>query len=121
VVPAGGEDFVVVAEDPLGLAVERRLVELGLVRDGNSNAGERRQDQHQVNARQLQLALSDLSSNDAPRLLGTGLNEQKISRWSGFVYFLLYGPKVQQPNRGKPSLTRGGAKGTRTPNPLLAK
>ena len=32
--PAGGEDFVVVAEDPLGLAVEQRLVDLGLVRDG---------------------------------------------------------------------------------------
>jgi len=30
-VPAGGEDFVVVAEDPLRLAVEQRLVDLGLV------------------------------------------------------------------------------------------
>jgi hypothetical protein len=31
------------------------------------------------------------------------------------------GRKVQQPSKGKPTLTRGGAKGTRTPNPLLAK
>jgi hypothetical protein len=31
------------------------------------------------------------------------------------------GRKVPQPSRGKPSLTRGGAKGTRTPNPLLAR
>ena len=38
--PAGGEDFVVVAEDPLGLAVEQRLVDLGLVSDGNPHAGQ---------------------------------------------------------------------------------
>ena len=104
--PAGGEDFVVVAEDPLGLAVEQRLVDLGLARDGNPHAGrhragQRRQDQHQGDGRQLQLALSDLRSNEAPRLLGTGLNEQKISRGSRLLYFLLYGPKSTAAKQGQ--------------------
>jgi hypothetical protein len=35
--------------------------------------------------------------------------------------FCCTGRKVQQLSKGKCALTRGGAKGTRTPNPLLAK
>jgi hypothetical protein len=82
--PAGGEDFVVVAEDPLGLAVEQRLVDLGLVRDGNPpagrhRAGQRRQDQHQGDGRQLQLALSDLRSNEAPRAASTDLSNTQMT------------------------------------------
>jgi hypothetical protein len=88
---------------------------------GNSHAGRRRQNQHQGNARQLQLALR-LRSNAAPRLLGSGLNEQKkLAGGLDCCTFCCTDQKVHPPSRGKPGLTRGGANGTRTRNPLLAK
>jgi hypothetical protein len=52
-------------------------------------------------------------------------SQQGVARctccWSHCCTYCCMGRKVQQPSRGKPALTRGGAKGTRTPNPLLAK
>jgi hypothetical protein len=46
---------------------------------------------------------------------------KKLARAFCCCTYCCTGPKVQLKSRCKPALTRGGAKGTRTPNPLLAK
>ena len=46
-------------------------------------------------------------------------SEFQLKSWQGHSVAVL--TAVQLQSRGKPTLTRSGAKGTRTPNPLLAK